>query len=266
MTTPKYISHGDNYIIADKAGKEFLLSIVMDEDAMSPRDWDNVGTMCCWHRRYDLGDKHEFSDGTDLLLTLATGLSANDREDAETIWWDEHDETEPYDNPEDWSKKEVFGLINEKYAILPLWLYDHSGITMSCGDRSYPYNCPFDSGQVGWIFVSKEKAFKEFGTRDDAGNPLPLTEENWREEAEKRLETEVDVFNHYITGNVFDYKIYEIGESGEVGEIIDSCYGFYGSAVEDNGLFDHLGDYTFVQEADINTETTTRTFIERGVA
>ena len=23
----------------------------------NPRDWDNLGVMACWHRRYDLGDE-----------------------------------------------------------------------------------------------------------------------------------------------------------------------------------------------------------------
>ena len=32
------------------------LEIVHDEDADSPRDWDNLTKMVCFHRRYRLGD------------------------------------------------------------------------------------------------------------------------------------------------------------------------------------------------------------------
>ena len=32
-----------------------------DEMADSPRSWDNLGTMVCWHRRYQLGDKHTYA-------------------------------------------------------------------------------------------------------------------------------------------------------------------------------------------------------------
>jgi hypothetical protein len=46
-----------------------------------------------------------------------------------------------------------------KYVILPLYLYDHGGITMSIG----PFSCPWDSGQVGWIYAPKQKFIEETG-------------------------------------------------------------------------------------------------------
>lgn len=45
---------------------------------------------------------------------------------------------------------ELFSLVEQMdgMVILPLYLYDHSGITMNtCG-----FSCPWDSGQVGWIY------------------------------------------------------------------------------------------------------------------
>lgn len=44
---------------------------------------------------------------------------------------------------------------------LPLYLYDHGGITMSTS----PFSCPWDSGQVGVIYCTKEKAIKEWGKK-----------------------------------------------------------------------------------------------------
>lgn len=38
-----------------------IMRIVRDEKPITPREWDNLGTMICWHRRYNLGDKHESS-------------------------------------------------------------------------------------------------------------------------------------------------------------------------------------------------------------
>jgi len=35
--------------------------IVADMNPESPREWDNVGTMVCSHRRYNLGDEHQLS-------------------------------------------------------------------------------------------------------------------------------------------------------------------------------------------------------------
>jgi len=37
--------------------KKFELKIEQDTDPMNPRtDWDNLGTMVCFHKLYDLGD------------------------------------------------------------------------------------------------------------------------------------------------------------------------------------------------------------------
>ena len=40
------------------------LQIFPDEMDESPREWDNLGTMVCFHRRYNLGDKHDFTPET----------------------------------------------------------------------------------------------------------------------------------------------------------------------------------------------------------
>ena len=85
----------------------------------SPREWDNLGTMVCAHRRYELGDKN-FNNGDDAKAFL-----------------DEQDIA----------------------VSLPLYLYDHSGITMN----TTGFTCPWDSGQVGIIFVSRETILKEYG-------------------------------------------------------------------------------------------------------
>jgi hypothetical protein len=41
--------------------KKYTISIVQDSDSESPREWDNLGTMYCFHKRYNLGDKHNLS-------------------------------------------------------------------------------------------------------------------------------------------------------------------------------------------------------------
>ena len=38
----------------------YTIRLVPDPDPENPREeWDNVGTMRCWHRRYNLGDRPE---------------------------------------------------------------------------------------------------------------------------------------------------------------------------------------------------------------
>ncbi|MCK4237452.1 MAG: hypothetical protein KAX38_10065, partial [Candidatus Krumholzibacteria bacterium] len=86
------------------------------EDSESPREWDNLGIMICFHRRYDLGDEHE----------LDTEDYAN------------------WDSMRDHIIKELDAAI-----VLPLYLLDHGGITMS----TTPFSCPWDSGQIGWTYI-----------------------------------------------------------------------------------------------------------------
>ena len=70
-------------------------------------------------------------------------------------------------------------------VILPLYLYDHSGITMNtCG-----FSCPWDSGQVGWIYADKAMIEQEHGK---------ITPEIL-EKVRQTLEAEVKEYDYYLT-------------------------------------------------------------------
>lgn len=46
--------------------------ILQDTDALHPRrDQDNLATMVCWHRKYGLGDRHDFDDAQEFAERLA---------------------------------------------------------------------------------------------------------------------------------------------------------------------------------------------------
>ena len=154
------------------------IRIEQDDNYESPREWDNLGTMVCFHRRYDLGDKHEY------------------RSDDYSGW----DELE----------KE---LVKEEDAvvILPLFLYDHGGITMNVGG----FECPWDSGQVGFIFVSREKILQEWERK--------ILSKKLLKRVEEVLRGEVKTYDQYLTGDVWGYIIED-----DDGEHLDSCWGFYG--------------------------------------
>ncbi len=155
----------------------------------------------------------------------------------------------------------------EPYAEwLPLWLYDHSGITMSCGTRSGQFADRWDSGQVGWIVTLKKTLMEECGVEyvlDEAGNRIkvehkhegrpstwsyltrPLTETTWRKRAVEIMEGEVEVYDQYLTGDVYGFTLYSAdpvdeGETPDWSEE-DSCRGFFGSDVMENGIADHVG-------------------------
>lgn len=146
----------------------WTINVRQDEDPINPReDFDHIGTMVCWHRRYNLGDKHEFGDVHDFQEFVAEN---------------------PY------------------ILTLPLYLYDHSGITMN----TTGFSCPWDSGQVGVIYVTKERAIEEWG-------------EDWEDKALACLKSEVEEYDDYLRGNVWGYVI-----ENEEGECVESCWGFIG--------------------------------------
>lgn len=115
----------DKEFIEEKQG--FKLYIAQDNmDDNSPRYWDNLGTMVCWHKGYDLGDEHTFKTPQDFL-----------------DWWKEN---------------------GKGGVLLPLALLDHSGLTMWVGKGPSPFDSDgWDSGQVGWTYATKEQIIKEYG-------------------------------------------------------------------------------------------------------
>ena len=180
----------------------YLIKIEQDDDAQSPREWDNLGKMVCFHSRYNLGDKHnvKFKDYNG---------------------WEE-------------MKKDIIKTENVA-VILPLYLYDHGGITMN----TTCFSCVWDSGQVGWVFISKEKVRKEYNVKRISKTLL--------ERIEKYLVGEVETYDQYLTGDVYGYKISkvtecELGHSHE--EELDSCWGFYG---EDECMTEAEGIVAFYQ-------------------
>jgi hypothetical protein len=184
-------------VAAQDTYKGYHISIVYCTDsAQNPRtEYDNVGTMYCLHNRYTLGDEHEYSNPTEILNAM---IQSADPAAPDT------DEMRPDHLPED------FPLV-----WLPLYLYDHSGITMSTA----PFSCPWDSGQVGYIFVTYKDAQKEYG--------LDPSSEDFVEQVKKRLRNEVNTYDCYLRGDVYGYEVSQKLDDDE-DEEVDSCYGFYG--------------------------------------
>ncbi len=181
--------------------------IIRDADPMSPREDDNLGTMACFHSNYQLGDKHE-------------EIWKNDREQT----WQNAQEFKKWIGEE----KDAGRVIG-----LPLHLYDHSGITM----RTKPFHCPWDSGQVGWIYVTKERVIEEYGNFSEASQATAL----------RCLQGEVETYDQYLMGDIYGFilegPVCDHECSCDVQrEQVDSCWGFYGSDPLENGMADGLSD------------------------
>jgi len=190
-------------------GRKIKVSFLPDDLEDSPREWDNLGTMVCFHSRYILGDEQPGGRPDEWLRDLACSLdpTAEDR-----IWYWE--DGPGYDRADSAGRVDAIiekVLDREVPVILPLYLYDHSGITMSVA----PFSCGWDSGQVGWIYVSRADLLKEYSAK--------RITKAIRERAEKVLRQEVATYDDYLTGNVWGYDL-KVG-----GEDRDGCWGYFGN-------------------------------------
>jgi len=182
------------------------LEIHVDDNPESPREWDNMGTMVCFHRRYRLGDKsHNYSE-------------------KDFSSWDE-----------------LRAKIEEDHhpaLIYPIFLYDHSGITINMGGFADCDIARWDWGQVGFIFVSEEKVCKEYSVKSVTTEVL--------QRAKNCLLAEVEVYRQYLEGDVYGFvlraapKHCDVCNHTEDGEELDSCWGFYGNDIRENGMLEHL--------------------------
>ena len=110
---------------------------------------------------------------------------------------------------------------------LPLFLYDHSGITISTSE-SYP-DKNWDAGQVGFIIATKA-AIRECYS-------IKHVTKKYIEKAKEILLGEIKVYDQYLRGDVYGFMI----ETPD-GEHINSCWGFYGDDFENNGMADNMGN------------------------
>ena len=215
---------------AVKTSGHYTLKIVHDDDFMNPReDYDNFGKMVCWHSRYALGDHHDHRHPDDFLKELVRDTISekeiisyvkdgkiNDLKleyNKATREWELHSyddhfkkwyevgtypaplETESYyicdGILENMSQNNLMELAEQENLILPLYLLDHSGITISTRD----FRDKWDSGHVGWTYAGNKDIIKEYGD---------LSPESMAR-AERLLISEVEIYDCYIRG---EYSLY----------------------------------------------------------
>lgn len=146
----------------------YTVSVFYDQDPAHPRkDYDNSGVMFYFRNR----------NGYELGDDIYYG------EDAPTY------------------------VVADEVAIsLPVYIYDHSGISIS----TTPFSCLWDSCQCGWIVMTAKTLAEEFNGDIEA--------------ATQCLHSEVSTFDDYLTGNVYGFVV-EDAEGNEV----DDCWSFYGA-------------------------------------
>jgi len=168
---------------------DYTIEIHADYDCpFDPMEEDLFTTFVCWHNHYSLGNaitspRDKFVKGKQVFYT-----------------------------PEDF-----MDYVKEENPpiVMNLYMYDHSGIGISVDNSRYPYNCPWDSGQVGYVFVTRKKILETYGGKYITIDKL--------EKARKLMLEEVKYYNSYLAGEIYGYRIIDLS-----GEEVDSCWGFIG--------------------------------------
>ena len=174
-----------------------VLKIIHDENPINPREDGYIPytKMLCFHNGWNLGD--------------------------DNLGYDQNDYAS-------WSELESAIIKKERPLIIKeLHLYDHSGIAISTN----PFECRWDSGQIGFVWVSQDRI-------DDIGCHMQDIE-TWQDyitRLDQYLESEVSTYNDYVQGNTYGFNIED-----QEGNIEDSCFGFYGDDFSKNGLYDNVG-------------------------
>jgi len=158
-------------------------SICIYEDDLSednPREWEPLGTILSFMRDSNISD-----------------------DDAPNIYIEDFN-----------SLEEVKGHLIKKYGavvILSVYAYIHSGMTIS----TKPFSCPWDSGQAGFIYTTRERILR--------ANPgAKIVTKKLRDEAAATLEGEIEYLDIYLNGEGYGYVIDPEGE-----EDVDERLGGY---------------------------------------
>lgn len=195
-------------------GDYLKLEIFRDEDPYMSDDEGQLAHMVCFHARYQLGDRHPYT---------------NDRDGMEEFL--------------KWAKTK---LDHREIVIASVELYDHSGLSVHIYEWGYscltPKRTGFDSGIVGWVYAEKKEVIDE----------LQVSESEWGGRAEELIANRVVAYDQYLTGEVYGFELSEMKhETVERGgkqvtsywnewTLVDSCWGFFGNDHKKSGIMDYI--------------------------
>jgi len=150
-------------IVETKGGYE--ARYLIHDEGFNPREDDNIGIMACFHKRYTLGDSEQKRAGKNLVTIKSEDFSS-------------------------WEEMEEYLIKTEKaLCILPLYMYDHSGISIHT--FVHGQHASWDCGQIGFIYTTKEQ-MKKIGV-----------EKYSKKKIEQYLLNEVETYNKYVTGDCY---------------------------------------------------------------
>jgi hypothetical protein len=103
-----------------------------------------------------------------------------------------------------------------EYLGMPVYVYEHSGATM----RTAPFSCPWDSGQSGFVYCTKEQAKQMQMVKILTKKAYTATM--------SCLQATVESYDNCLTGNVYGIVVDTRASVDDEWEERDSCWGYNG--------------------------------------
>ena len=182
-------------LIESEVYKGHTINVYPDEGVGNPlHEHDLMCTFVSFHSNYNLGNTKDFKTRGDFLE-----------------FWEEN----------------IRDLI-----VLPLYIYDHSGITISTGE----FSCPWDSGQFGWVFYDRRNDKNEGYSNYTKAQIIKIMKDT------------VKYIDYYVSGQCYYIKIIDkFGEELDafdyIGKMDDAIRDAKGT-IDDTIAFDFNRSYT----------------------
>jgi len=122
-------------------------------------------------------------------------------------------DVQPTEEPLDWARN--IKRQEPSAVIMPVYMYEHSGITVS----HTPFFCPWDSGQLGYMYTTLERYNQRMGT------DWRRLSNNRRDIMREQLIAELSTYDKFLSGDVYQVTIFD-----DDGEYIDGESGYYDEA------------------------------------
>lgn len=192
---------------------------------------EHAPLIACWHSKYILGHR----EGKEQLREVIRNSRRYRDSWEERILWTPTDgryDNKHYLDLDDWSDL-ALGALKSGCLILPVYIYDHSGIAVSLS----PFSCPWDSGQVGLMVWSREQREAHHGKR------FKDTKKRRRADIET-MKAFFEEWEMYVRGEVYAVTV----SDAEGKKQLDCCGGFYGL---DYALGSALEEYFAIDPASV---------------
>ena len=232
----------EEYYYYEENGKLFRFHLERDEEPWNPRkDQDgNIGTMNLYWNRYVLGDNDGKGNADDTLNEIIFDNVPKDKYDEENVIYDMGR-----------NEKIVLLQSQENIVLLPCFIYEHGGLTISCSNASYPFNDRWDSGMAGYIYTTKEKCFEQWGIKE-------MNTFEWKARAARELVDEVKLYDKYLQGECYGYRQEKYDPEDDDWIDDESCWGFYsdkwGEELAREIANDGITGEPFISEAEAEDE------------